>query len=69
VDTKVSQSIIPDPNTDNLNAGFIIFPAVTLGDTYTLNFTYDGSDYSEQVIHSDKNGSVVDLFLEQLTAV
>jgi hypothetical protein len=69
IDTETSQSIIPDPDTDNLNAGFVIFPRIDLGETYTLNFTYDTKDYSEEVIHSDKNGIMVDLFLEQLTQV
>jgi hypothetical protein len=69
VDTKVSQSLIPNPDDDNLLDGFVIFPAIELGETYTLNFTYDSQNYVETVIHSDKNGSVADLMIEQLTPV
>jgi hypothetical protein len=67
VATKTSQSILPDPDTDNLNAGFIIFPAIDLGETYTLNFTYDSAAHVVEVEHNDKNGIMVDIFLEQLT--
>jgi hypothetical protein len=69
VDTETSQSLLPNPDDDNLLDGFVIFPGIDLGETYTLNFTYDTKNYSEEIIHSDKNGSVADLFIEQLTPV
>jgi hypothetical protein len=69
VATKTSQSLIPDPDTDNLNAGFIIFPDIDLGETYTLNFSYNSNNYAQEVIHSSKDGSIADLMIEQLTPV